>query len=121
MPCIGFFLNSQLGKREFANLYYKGFSIIFRIKFLQILASNIAQPKYKALDRSMMQVLFRGRNPTKHHIKCFKPNTYVHLSKIKNERTSKVRKSITRDKNLNDSFYLIFFDTNTNFKTLQTF
>jgi hypothetical protein len=32
MLCIGFFLNSQLGKREFANLYYKGFSIIFRIK-----------------------------------------------------------------------------------------
>jgi hypothetical protein len=40
--------------------------------------------------------------------------------KIKDEQTSKVRKSITRDKNLNDSFYLIFFDTNTKFKTLQT-
>jgi hypothetical protein len=61
--CIGFFLNSQLGKREFANLYYKGFSIIFRVKLLQILASNIAQPKYKALDRSMMQVLLEVETP----------------------------------------------------------
>jgi hypothetical protein len=33
---------------------------------------------------------------------------------------SKVRKSITRDKSVNLSFYLIFFDANTNFKTLQT-
>jgi hypothetical protein len=61
--CIGFFLNSQLGKKEFANLYYKGFSINFRIKFLQILASNIAQPKYKALDQSMMPVLLEVQTP----------------------------------------------------------
>jgi hypothetical protein len=64
---------------------------------------------------------FRGRNSTKHHGRCFKPNTYVYLSKIKDEQTSKVRKTITGDKKLNDSFYLIFFDMNTNFKTLQTF
>jgi hypothetical protein len=57
------FLNSQFGKREFANLYYKGFSIIFRIEFLQFLASNIAQPKYKALDRSMMRVLLEVETP----------------------------------------------------------
>jgi hypothetical protein len=61
--CIGFFLNSQLGKREFANLYYKGFLIIFRIEFLQILASNVAHPKYKALDRTMMQVLLEVETP----------------------------------------------------------
>jgi hypothetical protein len=52
-----------LEKREFANIYYKGFSIIVRIKFLQILASNIAQPKYEALDRSMMQVLLKVETP----------------------------------------------------------
>jgi hypothetical protein len=57
------FLNSQFGKREFANLYYKGFSIIFRIEFLQFLASNIAQPKYKALDRSMIRVLLEVETP----------------------------------------------------------
>jgi hypothetical protein len=57
------FLNSQLGKREFANLYYKGFWIIFRIEFLQFLASNIAQPKYKALDRSMLRVLLEVATP----------------------------------------------------------
>jgi hypothetical protein len=66
--------------------------MILRIKYLQILASNIAQPKYKVLDQSMMQVL-KGRNSTKHHGKCFKPNTYVYLSKIKDEQTSKVRKA----------------------------
>jgi hypothetical protein len=54
---IGFFSYSHLGKRELANLYYKGFLIIFRIEFLQYLASNIAQLKYKALDRSMLWVL----------------------------------------------------------------
>jgi hypothetical protein len=57
------FINSQLGKREFANLYYKGFLIIFRIELLQILASNIAQPKYKALDESMMWVLLEVETP----------------------------------------------------------
>jgi hypothetical protein len=57
------FLNSQFGKRELANLYYKGFSIIFRIEFLQFLASNIAQPKYKALDRSMIRVLLEVETP----------------------------------------------------------
>jgi hypothetical protein len=33
--CIGFFFASRLGKRDFANLYYKGFLIIFGIKNLQ--------------------------------------------------------------------------------------
>jgi hypothetical protein len=50
-------------KKEFADLYYKGFSIIFRIKYLQILASNIAQPKYEALDRSMMRVILEVETP----------------------------------------------------------
>jgi hypothetical protein len=50
-------------EQKFANLYYKGFPIIFRIKFLQILASNMAQPKYKALDRSMMRVLLEVETP----------------------------------------------------------
>jgi hypothetical protein len=57
------FLKLSTWKREFANLYYKGFSIIFRNKFLQILASKIAQPKYKALDRSMRQVLLEVEAP----------------------------------------------------------
>jgi hypothetical protein len=61
--CIGFFSYSQLGKRGFANLYHNGFSIIFRIEFLQFLASNIAQPKYKALDRSMVRVLLEVAIP----------------------------------------------------------
>jgi hypothetical protein len=61
--CIGLFLNSQLGKREFANLYYKGFLIIFRIELLQILASSIAHPKYKALDRSMMREVLEVETP----------------------------------------------------------
>jgi hypothetical protein len=51
----------------------------------------------------------------------FRTNYLCSLSKIEDEQTSKARKSITRYKHLNDSFYLIFFDTNTNFKTLQTF
>jgi hypothetical protein len=57
------FSYSQLGKREFANLYYKGFLIIFKIEFLQYLASNIAQPKFKALDQSMVWVLLEVATP----------------------------------------------------------
>jgi hypothetical protein len=41
--CIGFFCYSQLGKRGFANLYYKVF-----------LALNIAQPTCEAQDRSVV-------------------------------------------------------------------
>jgi hypothetical protein len=41
----------------------------------------------------MMRVLLELETPAKHHGKCFKPNTYVHLSKIKDEQTSKVRKA----------------------------
>jgi hypothetical protein len=55
--CIGFFSYSQLGEEGFANLYYKGFLIIFRIEFLQLLALNIAQPTYEAQDRSVVWVL----------------------------------------------------------------
>jgi hypothetical protein len=54
---IGFFSYSQLGKRGFANLYYKGFPIIFRIEILQLLALNIAQPTCEAQDRSVVWVL----------------------------------------------------------------
>jgi hypothetical protein len=61
--CIGFFSYSQLAKREFANLYYKGFLIIFIIELLQFLALNIAQLKYKALDRSMVWVLLEVAIP----------------------------------------------------------
>jgi hypothetical protein len=57
------FFSLTTWKREFANLYYKGFTIIFRIEFLQILASNIAQPKYKAVDRSMVRVLLEVATP----------------------------------------------------------
>jgi hypothetical protein len=56
---------------------------------------------------------FRGSNSTKHHGKCFKPNTYVHKSKNQGEQRVKQEKSIARDTNLKDSFHLIFFDANT--------
>jgi hypothetical protein len=36
---------------------------------------------------------FRGSNSTKHHGKRFKPNAYVHISKIKDEQMSKARKA----------------------------
>jgi hypothetical protein len=52
--CIGFFSYSQLGKRGFANLYYK---VIFRTKILQLLALNIAQRTCEAQDRSVIWVL----------------------------------------------------------------
>jgi hypothetical protein len=39
------------------------FSIIFRLKFLQILASNIAEPKYEPLDQRMMRVLLEVETP----------------------------------------------------------
>jgi hypothetical protein len=47
----------------------------------------------EVLDQSMMSGTFRGRNSTKHHGKCFKPNTCAYLSKIKDEQTSKARKA----------------------------
>jgi hypothetical protein len=98
-----FLLNSQLGKREFANLYYKGVSIIYIIKFLQFKASNLAQPKRSSRSQHDAGT-FKARNSTKHDGKRFKPNTYAYLSKIKDEHTSKGRKSIARDKNLKDTF-----------------
>jgi hypothetical protein len=48
------FSYSQLGKGGFANLYYKGFKIIFRTEILQLLALNIAQPTCEAQDRSVV-------------------------------------------------------------------
>jgi hypothetical protein len=45
-----FFSYSQLGKRGFANLYYKGFNVIFRIEILQLLALNIALLTCEAQD-----------------------------------------------------------------------
>jgi hypothetical protein len=57
------FLKLSNWKREFANLCYKGFLIIFRFEFLHFLASNIAQPKYKAQDQSTMQVLLGVATP----------------------------------------------------------
>jgi hypothetical protein len=55
--CIGFFSYSQLGKRGFANLYYKDFKIIFRTEIIQYLALNIAQLTCEAQDRSVVWVL----------------------------------------------------------------
>jgi hypothetical protein len=52
-----------LEKENLLTFITRVFSIIFRIKFLQILASNIAQPKYKALDQSMMWVLLEVETP----------------------------------------------------------
>jgi hypothetical protein len=51
------FSYSQLGKRGFADLYYKGFKIIFRTEILQLLALNIAKLTYEAQDRSAVWVL----------------------------------------------------------------
>jgi hypothetical protein len=61
--CIGFFLTLNLEKKAFANLYHKSFLIILRIEFLHYLASNIAQLKYKSLDRSMVPVLLEVSIP----------------------------------------------------------
>jgi hypothetical protein len=36
---------------------------------------------------------FRGNNSTKHHGKRFKPNNYVHISKIKDEQRVKQEKA----------------------------
>jgi hypothetical protein len=54
---IGIFSYSHLGKRGFANLYYKGFNIIFRTENLQFLASKIAQLACEAQDPSAVWVL----------------------------------------------------------------
>jgi hypothetical protein len=87
--CIEFFPYSQLGKSGFANLYYKGFSIIFRIEFLQLLALNKAQPTYEAQDPSVVWVL-RSSNSTKHHGKRFSNHTLLFIyQKLKmNERVN---------------------------------
>jgi hypothetical protein len=77
-----------LEKENFLTFITRGFSIIFRIKVLQFLASNIAQSKQSSRSKHDVGT-FRGRKSTKHHGKCFKPNTYAYLSKIKDEQTSK--------------------------------
>jgi cytochrome c peroxidase len=79
-----------LEKEDLLTFITRVFSIIFSIEFLQFLASNIAQPKYRSKHGTGT---FRGSNSTKHHGKHFKPNTYVHISKIKDEQTNKARKA----------------------------
>jgi hypothetical protein len=59
---------------------------------------------------------FWGNNSTKNHGKHFKPNNYVHISKIKDEQWVKQEKASQETQNLKDSFYLIFFDANTNLR-----
>jgi hypothetical protein len=54
---IGIFFLLSTWKRGFANLYYKGFKIIFKTEILQLLALNIAQLTYEAQDRSVVWVL----------------------------------------------------------------
>jgi hypothetical protein len=51
-----FFLLSTW-KKGFANLYYKGFEIIFRTEILQLVALNIAQLTCEAQVRSVVRVL----------------------------------------------------------------
>jgi hypothetical protein len=92
------FWNSQLGKREFANLYYKGFSIIFRIEFLQFLASNIAQPKYKDLDRSMMRVLLEVATPLSTTIYISNQTLMFTYKKLKMNKRVKQEKHHKRKK-----------------------
>jgi hypothetical protein len=82
--CIGFFSYSQLGKRGFANLYYKGFKIIFRTEILRFLALNIAQLTCEAPDRNATWVLLVVATPLRTTVNVFQT---THLcSYIKNQR-----------------------------------
>jgi hypothetical protein len=103
----------QLEKRGFANLYYKGFKIIFRTEILQLLALNIAQLTCEAQDRSVVWVLYVVTIPLSTTVNVFR-TTYL-CSYIKNRRLNKQvnkDKQYIRHKDINkDSFYLIFFDS----------
>jgi hypothetical protein len=46
-------------------------------------------------------------------VNVFKPNTYVRISKIKDEQRVKQEKASQETKTLKDSFYLILFHANT--------
>jgi hypothetical protein len=82
--CIGFFSYSQLGKRGFANLYYKIFLIIIRTEILQLLALNIAQLTCEAQDRNVVWVLLVVAIPVSTTVNVFQT---THLcSYIKNQR-----------------------------------
>jgi hypothetical protein len=52
-----------LEKENLLTFITGGFQVIFKIEFLQFLALNIAQPKYKALDRIMVRVLLEVATP----------------------------------------------------------
>jgi hypothetical protein len=54
-----------------------------------------------------MRILLKVETPLSTTINV-STNTYAYLSKIKDKHTSKGRKSIARDKNLKETFYLIF-------------
>jgi hypothetical protein len=82
--CIGFFSYSQLGKRGFAKLYYKGFKIIFRTEILQFLELNIAQLICEAQNPSVVWVLLVVATPLSITVNVFQT---THLcSYIKNRR-----------------------------------
>jgi hypothetical protein len=86
-----------LEKRGFADLYYKDFSIIFRIEFLQLLALNIAQP-YEALDRSMMWVLLEVATPLSTTINVSNQTLMFTYQKLKMNRRVKQEKHHKRQK-----------------------
>jgi hypothetical protein len=57
------------------------------------LASNLAQPKQGSRSKYGAGT-FKGKNSTKHHSKCFKPNAHAHISKLKeNIRVKKEKAS----------------------------
>jgi hypothetical protein len=89
--CIGFFPYSQLGKRGFANLYYKGFLIIFRIQFL-------GQLKYKALDRSMVWVLLEVAIPLSTTVNVSSQTLMFIYQKLKMNKRVKKEKHHKRHK-----------------------
>jgi hypothetical protein len=84
-----FFLLSTW-KKKICKPLLQGFFANFQFEFLQLLASNIAQQKCKAQD-CMVWVLLEVAIPLTTTVNVFKPNTYVHISKTKDEQTSKSR------------------------------
>jgi hypothetical protein len=103
--CIGFFSYSQFGKIGFANLYYKGFKIIFRTEILQLLALNIAQLNMWSSRSKCGMGTLSSSNSTKHHDKRFSNHTLMFIyqeSKI-NKQANKV-KHHTRHKIYKDFF-----------------
>jgi hypothetical protein len=91
--CIGFFSYSQLGKRGFAHLYYKGFLDNFQNQNPPTFSIEQSTTNMSSSRSKCGMGTFRGSNSTKHHGKHFSNHTLMFIY-----QELKIKKRVKKDK-----------------------